>query len=92
MLLTGGEKLAAMDPPEYDFYNVYGPTECTIFSTIKKVDKKYKDIPIGKMLSNLKGYIVDSYGNRLPIGAAGELWISGPQVSRHYLNRPEKTA
>ena len=37
-------------------------------------------------------YVVDPQGHRLPVGAAGELWISGPQVSRGYLNRPEKTA
>ena len=91
LLSTGGEKLASIDPPDFDFYNAYGPTECTIFSTMKKIDKKYKDIPIGKMLDNLKGYVVDADGNRLPVGAAGELWISGPQVSREYLNRPEKT-
>ena len=36
-------------------------------------------------------YVVDPQGHRLPIGAAGELWISGPQVSRGYLNRPDKT-
>ena len=37
-------------------------------------------------------YVVDPQGHRLPVDAAGELWISGPQVSRGYLNRPEKTA
>ena len=37
-------------------------------------------------------YVVDPQGHRLPVGAAGELWVSGPQVSRGYLNRPEKTA
>ena len=56
------------------------------------LDKKQKDIPIGKPLDNMRLYIVDPQGHRLPVGAAGELWISGPQVSRGYLNRPEKTA
>jgi thioester reductase-like protein len=50
------------------------------------------DIPIGKPLDNLRLYIVDKQFNRLPIGAMGELWVTGPQVSRGYLNRPEKTA
>ena len=92
-LSSGGEKLASLTPPEsYDFYNGYGPTECTIFTTTYLVDKKIKDIPIGKPLDNMRLYIVDPQGHRLPVGAAGELWISGPQVSRGYLNRPEKTA
>ena len=92
-LSTGGEKLASLTPPEgYQFFNGYGPTECTIFTTTFLVDKKLREIPIGKPLDNMRLYIVDSNGHRLPVGAAGELWISGPQVSRGYLNRPEKTA
>ncbi len=92
-LSTGGEKLASIEPPAgYEFYNVYGPTECTIFTTTYLVDRKQKDIPIGRPLDNMRLYIVDPQGRRLPVGAAGELWISGPQVSRGYLNRPEKTA
>ncbi|MBQ6680811.1 MAG: amino acid adenylation domain-containing protein [Prevotella sp.] len=92
-LSTGGEKLASMTPPtNYHFYNAYGPTECTIYTTAYLVDKKLKEIPIGKPLDNMHLYIVDPQGHRLPVGAAGELWISGPQVSRGYLNRPEKTA
>ena len=91
-LSTGGEKLASLMPPTgYKFYNVYGPTECTIFTTTYLVDRKLKDIPIGCPLDNMRLYIVDPQGHRLPVGAAGELWVSGPQVSRGYLNRPEKT-
>ena len=92
-LSTGGEKLASLTPPEgYRFYNVYGPTECTIFTTTYQVTSKMKEIPIGMPLDNMRLYIVDAQGRRLPVGAAGELWVSGPQVSRGYLNRPEKTA
>ncbi len=92
-LSTGGEKLASLTPPqEFSFYNCYGPTECTIITTTYLVNKKMKEIPIGKPLDNMRLYVVDPQGHRLPVGAAGELWISGPQVSRGYLNRPEKTA
>jgi len=90
---VGGEKLSALNPPtNYKMYNGYGPTECTIFTTNYWVKDYELDIPIGKPLDNLRLYIVDKQFNRLPLGAAGELWVSGPQVSRGYLNRPEKTA
>ncbi|MBP5277349.1 MAG: amino acid adenylation domain-containing protein, partial [Prevotella sp.] len=90
---VGGEKLSSLEPPKgYKMYNAYGPTECTILTTNYWVREYEKDIPIGKPLDNLRLYIVDRYGHRLPIGACGELWVSGPQVCRGYLNRPEKTA
>ncbi len=92
-LSTGGEKLVPCDPPkEYHFYNLYGPTECTILTTYFCVDKFYHNIPIGRPLDNFKLYVTDKWGNMLPPGACGELMISGYQVSRGYLNRPEKTA
>jgi amino acid adenylation domain-containing protein len=92
-LSTGGEKLASLTPPQgIKFYNLYGPTESTVFITYYHVDKKMKEIPIGKAPKNVRLYIVDPQGHRLPVGAAGELWVAGPQVSRGYLNRPDKTA
>jgi amino acid adenylation domain-containing protein len=92
-LSTGGEKLAGLTPPKgYRLVNVYGPTETTVLVTVYPVEHKQQDIPIGRALDNVRLYIVDPQGHRLPVGAAGELWISGPQVSRGYLNRPEKTA
>ena len=92
-LSTGGEKLASLTPPKgYKMHNAYGPTETTILETCYQVNRKMKNIPIGKAVDNMRLYIVDTQGHRLPVGAAGELWASGPQVSRGYLNRPEKTA
>lgn len=91
-LTVGGEKLVPLDPPSYHMYNAYGPTECTIMVTVAEVDQKYKDVPIGPALDNVKLYVVDKNGKMLPVGAAGELWVAGPQVARSYLNRPEKTA
>ena len=91
-LSVGGEKLASLTPPEgFSLHNLYGPTETTVLTTAHCVNKKQKEIPIGKAIDNMHLYIVDTNGHRLPIGAPGELWIAGPQVSRGYLNRPEKT-
>lgn len=92
-LSVGGEKLVPLDPPSaYHFYNVYGPTECTIFTTAYEMKGYEENIPIGKPLSNIKLYVVDRNGRRVPVGAAGELWVAGRQVSLGYLNRPEQTA
>lgn len=90
-LTVGGEKLVPLDPPEYHMHNAYGPTECTIMVTVADVDRKYKDVPIGPALDNIKLYVVDKNGKLLPQGAAGELWVAGPQVARAYLNRPSQT-
>ena len=93
VLSVGGEKLAPMDPPEgIDFYNFYGPTECTIMATEKRVDDRYLRIPIGKPVANAALYVVDEQGRRVPPCVPGELWIAGPGVARGYLNRPEKNA
>ena len=92
-LLTGGERLVPLDPPEnFKLVNGYGPTECTVYITLQIVDRYYHRIPIGKALDNIKLYVIDKYGRRLPYGALGELCAAGGQVSRGYLNRPEQTA
>lgn len=91
-LTVGGEKLVPLDPPAYALHNAYGPTETTVLITIARVDKRYKDVPIGPAIDNVKLYVVDKNGRLLPPGAVGELWAAGPQVGRSYLNRPEQTA
>ena len=55
------------------FFNAYGPTECTIFTTVFEVDRYYPNIPIGKALDNFKLYIADKFGHLLPYGVCGEL-------------------
>ena len=91
--MVGGEKLVPITPPEnIKFYNGYGPTECTNCVTTFRVKTDSKFLPIGIPNDNTKLYIVDKYMRQVPVGAMGELCISGLQVSRGYLNRPEKTA
>ena len=91
-LSAGGEKLVSFKPAgNYTFHNGYGPTECTIFTTTYKVMNDEDNIPIGKPLDNLRLYIVDKEFNRLPVGALGELLVTGPQVGDGYMNLPEKS-
>lgn len=89
----GGEKMASIDPPvSYTMHNLYGPTECTVYVTITAVEEKEPNIPLGLSNDTAPCTIVNKHGKRLPVGAAGELIVHGPQVSRGYLNRPDKTA
>ena len=92
-LLTGGEKLVPVELKGSGtaLYNGYGPTECSIFSTVKPVDKGYRRVPIGKALTNYKLYVVDEKMRRVPPYVPGELIISGLGVGRGYLNRPDLT-
>ena len=92
VLIVGGEKLVPLAAPKYRFLNGYGPTECTICTHIYTVDKLYRRVPLGTQNCNMKQYVVDRNMNRLPFGMPGELIVAGHQVSRGYLNRPEKTA
>jgi amino acid adenylation domain-containing protein len=92
-LSVAGEKLASIAPPQgYQLHNGYGPTEATIIITVYPITKKDTDVPIGKPLDNVRLYVVDQQGHRLPVGAMGELWAAGPQVALGYLNRPDKNA
>ena len=92
-LSVGGEKLVPITSPAgYNFYNGYGPTECTIFTNVYKVDRLYERVPIGRPLNNLKQYVTDKNLRILPFGVPGELIVAGHQVGRGYLNRPEQKA
>ncbi|MGN4771119.1 amino acid adenylation domain-containing protein [Bacillus cereus group sp. MYBK216-2] len=71
-------------------YNMYGPTETTIWSTIKDLTKE-NSINIGKPIANTHVYIIDDVGNTVPIGSVGELCIAGDGLARGYLNREELT-
>jgi len=88
---VGGEKLVPLNPPKnYHLYNIYGPTEGTIYCSGHVVDKLYHRIPIGHALADYKAYVLDENRKRVPYLVKGELYIAGPQVSRGYLNRDEE--
>lgn len=73
-------------------WNLYGPTETTIWSTIERVEAARGPISIGRPIANTQVYILDGSGEPVPIGVPGEIWIGGAGVAIGYHNRPELTA
>ena len=74
------------------FYNIYGPTECTVDATFCRVGESPDSPSIGRPLANYRLYALDPQLRISPIGVSGELSIGGPGVARGYLSRPELTA
>ena len=72
-------------------WNMYGPTETTIYSTGKQILASDEVITIGRPIQNTQVYILDEHLNPLPEGSVGEIYIAGEGVARGYLNRPELT-
>jgi amino acid adenylation domain-containing protein len=74
-------------------YNMYGPTETTIWSAIKNLtDIEPGELTIGSPIANTRVYIFDGYMRIQPLGVAGELAIGGYGVASGYLNNVELTA
>lgn len=74
---------------DIDFYNLYGPTECTVNASVSHIQSS-GDLPtIGQPLSNVKIYILDQYQQQVPTNISGEIYIAGEGVSKGYLNRSE---
>jgi amino acid adenylation domain-containing protein len=98
-ILVGGEAIDARlwrqmkgGKGRVKFYNLYGPTECTVDTTAEEVSQE-RDIPvIGKGLGNVQHYVLDSRLNPVPIGVPGELFIAGAGVGRGYFDCPDLTA
>lgn len=71
-------------------FNIYGPTEATLYATLKKI-KNYAQITIGKPIQNMRAYVLDKNLQLLPIGFIGELHLSGVGLAGGYLNNPKLT-
>ncbi|OGV25769.1 MAG: hypothetical protein A3F18_05490 [Legionellales bacterium RIFCSPHIGHO2_12_FULL_37_14] len=94
-ILTGGEPLLPDLAKQLlqtfaELFNVYGPTETTIWSTIKKIESE-DDVSIGKPIANTKCYVLNEYLNPVPINVPGELYIGGAGLADGYLNDNEGT-
>jgi acyl-CoA synthetase (AMP-forming)/AMP-acid ligase II/aryl carrier-like protein len=81
-LLAGGGRL----------WNMYGPTETTIWSSCREILADDATITIGRPIRNTQFYILGAGDAPLPIGQTGELHIGGAGVARGYVRRPELTA
>ena len=73
-------------------WNMYGPTETTIWSSTYQVVSGDRPIPVGRPIANTQIYLLDRYLQPLPIGAPGEIYIGGDGLARGYLNSPYLTA
>ncbi|MBE2205768.1 MAG: amino acid adenylation domain-containing protein [Chthoniobacterales bacterium] len=73
-------------------WNMYGPTETTIWSTVSRLEAGEGPVPIGHPIANTQVYIVNSALQIQPIGSVGELLIGGDGVALDYLDLPELTA
>jgi hypothetical protein len=96
-ILCGGEALPRALANQLlercgSLWNMYGPTETTIWSTTKKIDSEEGPVYLGQPLANTHVYILDGHLNPVPVGVPGELHIGGAGVARGYRNRPELTA
>jgi amino acid adenylation domain-containing protein/non-ribosomal peptide synthase protein (TIGR01720 family) len=73
-------------------WNLYGPTETTIWSGLWRVPAGSESVLIGKPIANTQFYVLDEHFRPAPAGVPGELYIGGDGVARGYMNRPELTA
>jgi|AntAceMinimDraft_12_1070368.scaffolds.fasta_scaffold00152_20 amino acid adenylation domain-containing protein len=101
-VLSGGEALpkdlsARLQSIGAEVWNLYGPTETTIWSAAlslaePRATHAVGNESIGTGIDNTQLYVLDAGGEILPMGIAGELWIGGLGLARGYLNRPGQTA
>lgn len=94
---AGGEQISAsairyIAPRVHELFNYYGPTEATVEVCVARLTPEDTDAPIGIPPAHVGCYVLDPERQRVPTGAMGELFISGPTLARGYLDRPELTA
>ena len=82
-------------PQNCEFFNAYGPTEATIWSTVHRVSRSAEsrsNMPIGRAIGTTDVWILDEKLSPVKIGDIGEIHLSGLALARGYLNRPDLTA
>ena len=96
-MLCGGEALSCnlvskLLAKGASLWNLYGPTETTIWSSTCRIELEGDLISIGRPIANTQVYVLDEHLQPVPIGVPGELYIGGVGLARGYLHRPELTA
>jgi amino acid adenylation domain-containing protein len=96
-VLCGGEALPrdlanALTERCGELWNMYGPTETTIWSATGCLERADGPVPIGGPIANTQLYLLDAHLNPVPIGVPGELYIGGDGLARGYFGRPDLTA
>jgi amino acid adenylation domain-containing protein/non-ribosomal peptide synthase protein (TIGR01720 family) len=97
-LLIGGEAIGAdlwqslACHPGLDAFNVYGPTECTVDTTVARLHDVPSRPVLGRPIANGRLYLLDGRQAPVPAEAPGEICIGGAGLARGYLGRPELTA
>jgi amino acid adenylation domain-containing protein len=77
--------------PGRRFFNAYGLTEATVWSTVVEINSVTDKLAIGRPIANTQVYILDQHLHFVPIGVVGELYIGGDGLARGYVNRAELT-
>ncbi len=75
-----------------DLWNMYGPTETTIWSAVNRVEQGPAAVRIGPPIDNTQFYVLDSHLEPQPLGIPGELFIAGDGLARGYFQREALTA
>jgi amino acid adenylation domain-containing protein len=74
-----------------DLWNMYGPTETTIWSSVLRLEAGDGPVHIGPPIANTQFYVLDAAGELVPPGVAGEVYIGGTGIALGYYDRPEQT-
>jgi natural product biosynthesis luciferase-like monooxygenase protein/amino acid adenylation domain-containing protein len=78
--------------PDCALYNGYGPTEASIAATMHRVSPGETVPPLGQPIRGVRIQLLDARRRPVPVGAVGEIYLSGPCVTDGYLGRPVETA
>ncbi|HVR97534.1 MAG TPA: amino acid adenylation domain-containing protein, partial [Thermoanaerobaculia bacterium] len=98
IVLVGGEAVdtalrdAALTRTQTRFWNVYGPTECTVDATASPFAADSPASRIGLLLPNVRAHVVAGMGGLATLSVPGELQVGGAGLARGYLGRPDLTA